>query len=188
MCLSSNCQVGSATVHAEPRGDPFGTADGDVAGATEDDHGHGARGSGEHHLQAAGATIQAERSEPEPAQVGEEPRGAAANLDVPGYACVELDLRGTLRPVVEPVAAREPGVLDGHDTSPRLYHWHPVPEACAVEASQVRVGLDDDPMGAVREPQASAPRQAERSLRSGLRSRPGLLETCDWPGWSFQDS
>src|SRR5215217_2368161 len=50
-------QIGSATVYAEPRGDPFGTADGDVAGAPEDDHGHDARGSGEHHLQAAGATI-----------------------------------------------------------------------------------------------------------------------------------
>src|SRR5918999_3763165 len=49
-------QVGSATVYAEPRGDPFGAEDGDVAGATEDDHGHDARGSGEHHLQAAGAT------------------------------------------------------------------------------------------------------------------------------------
>src|ERR687897_1669332 len=50
-------QVGSATVYTEPCGDPFGAADGDVAGATEDDHGHDARGSGEHHLQATSATI-----------------------------------------------------------------------------------------------------------------------------------
>src|ERR671920_2387511 len=49
-------QVGSATVEAEPRGDPFGVANSDVAGAPEDDHGHDARGSGEHHLQAAGTT------------------------------------------------------------------------------------------------------------------------------------
>src|SRR5215218_2170837 len=57
-------QVGDAAFHAEPRSDPFGAADGDVAGATEDDHGHGARGIGEHHLQAASATIYAQRSEP----------------------------------------------------------------------------------------------------------------------------
>src|SRR5215211_4859436 len=56
-------KVGSATVHAEPHGDPFGAADGDVAGATEDNHGHDARGSGEHNFQAAGATIYAQRSE-----------------------------------------------------------------------------------------------------------------------------
>src|ERR671916_3209866 len=43
-------QVGSATVYAEPCGDPFGASDGDVAGATDDGHGHGARGGGEHHL------------------------------------------------------------------------------------------------------------------------------------------
>src|SRR5215208_2133204 len=57
-------QVGDTAFHAEPRSDPFGAADGDVAGATEDDHGHGARGIGEHHLQAASATIYAQRSEP----------------------------------------------------------------------------------------------------------------------------
>src|SRR5918998_1159019 len=43
-------QVGSATIYADPCGDPFGAADGDVAGATDDGHGHGARGGGEHHL------------------------------------------------------------------------------------------------------------------------------------------
>src|SRR5919112_4810305 len=35
-------QVGSATVEAEPRGDPFWAADGHVAGATDNGHGHGA--------------------------------------------------------------------------------------------------------------------------------------------------
>src|SRR5829696_3091814 len=55
--LFVDAQVGSATVYTEPCGDPFGAADGDVAGATEDDHGHDARGSGEHHLQATSATI-----------------------------------------------------------------------------------------------------------------------------------
>src|SRR5918992_981054 len=56
-------QVGGATVYAEPRGDTFGAADGDVAGTTEDDHGHDARGSGEHNFQAGGATIYLQRSE-----------------------------------------------------------------------------------------------------------------------------
>jgi hypothetical protein len=50
-------QVGSPTVYAEPRGDPFRTADGGVASTTEDDHGHEARGSGEHDFQTADATI-----------------------------------------------------------------------------------------------------------------------------------
>src|SRR5215210_2095647 len=56
-------QVGSATVYTEPCGDPSRSADGDVAGATDDGHGHGARGGGEHHLQATSATIYAQRSE-----------------------------------------------------------------------------------------------------------------------------
>src|SRR3712207_3675169 len=50
-------QVGSATLYAEPRGYPFGAAGSNVAGATEDDHRHDARGNGEHNLQAAGATL-----------------------------------------------------------------------------------------------------------------------------------
>jgi len=48
-------QVGGATVYAEPRGYAFETADGDDAGAT----------------------IQVERSEPEPTQVGEKPLSAS---------------------------------------------------------------------------------------------------------------
>src|SRR5918995_6781090 len=156
-------QVGSATVYTEPCGDPSRSADGDVAGATEDDHGRGARGSGEHHLQVAGATIQAERTEPEPVQSGDEPRGAAADLDVPGHARVERDLcGGTLRSVVEPVAERNPRVPDSHDTSLHAYRWHPVSEAGPVEAPQVQIGSDDDPMGAVCEPQTTACRRAER--------------------------
>src|SRR5215218_8458776 len=44
-------QISSATVYAEPHDDPLGAADGDVAGTTEDDHGHDARASGEHDFQ-----------------------------------------------------------------------------------------------------------------------------------------
>src|SRR3712207_864637 len=74
-------QEGGAATHGEPRGYPFGAADSDVAGAAEDGHGRGARGGGEHHLQAAGATIDAKRTGPELAQVGDQPRDAAADLD-----------------------------------------------------------------------------------------------------------
>src|SRR5215212_6712788 len=64
-------QVRGAAFHAEPRGNACGAADGYVAGTAENDHGHGARGGGERHLQAADATMKAERSEPEPAEVGD---------------------------------------------------------------------------------------------------------------------
>src|SRR5687768_11971337 len=155
-------QEGGAATHAEPRGYPFGAADGDVAGAAEDGHGQGARGGGEHHLQATGATIDAEGTEPEFAQVGDQPRGAAADLDVPGDARVERDLCRAPRPAVEPVAGRSPWVPDGNDASPHPYHRHLVPEARAAQAPHARVGQDGDPMGAVREPQATAPRGTER--------------------------
>src|SRR5215211_1738800 len=148
-------QFGGAPAYAEPRGDPVRSLNDDVADAAEDDHDHGARGCGKDHLQAAGTSVHAEGSEPESAQIGDEPRGTAADLDVPRYAGVELDLRETLRPAIEPVVDRDPRVQNGHEASPHTYRRHPIPEASAVEALQVRVGPDDDPMGAVPKSQAS---------------------------------
>jgi hypothetical protein len=52
--------VGSATVYAESCDDSVRSPYGDVAGAAEDDHGHVARGGGEHHVDVAGATVQSQ--------------------------------------------------------------------------------------------------------------------------------
>src|SRR3712207_8698327 len=58
------------------------------------------------------------------------------SLDVPRYARVERNLRVTLRPVVEPVAGREPGVHYGHDGSPHPHPRYQISEVRAVGRSE----------------------------------------------------
>src|SRR5215216_8201195 len=106
-------------------------------------------------------------------QVDDEPRGAAAGLNVPGDTCVERDLPETLGATVEPVAGQNPGVPDGHGAFLHHYRRYAVPEASVVQAPQVQIGSDDDPVDAVREPQATTPQRAEWSCE--VVAAPALL-------------
>src|SRR5215211_3860153 len=158
------------TVH-NARGDAFGAPDGYVTRAYVEADGAGARRLGEQQLDPAGASLDFEGIEPEPAQVGFEPR-EAADPDFPGDRAVEHDVRAPLAPVE---GVEGPGILDGDgaDLYPDAGWW--TLEAGAVEVGRRRVGVDGRVGRPALEPQVPVRRRAERG---GGVSPPLVVDRC----------